>query len=145
MTLKTSQNSASVTDFIAQVEDEQKRKDAQTLLQIFRTVTGDEGSMYGSSIIGFGSYTYTRKDGSTYDWMSTGFSPRKQNLTLYVIPGYDIVKKEMEQLGTYSIGKSCLYIKRLSDINLDILETIIKKGFEEINGKHVDYKEGTRT
>jgi len=139
MSLKTSQNAGSVKGFIKTIDDQQKRKDSEKLLDLFRRITGDEGSMWGTAIIGFGAYTYKRSDGKEYQWMATGFSPRKQNLTLYIMPGYDQYQDELNRLGKHKIGKSCLYIKKLEDIDLDVLAWLITDSFKRINGSYVDY------
>lgn len=130
--LKTKKNTASVTDFIESVKDDSKRQDAKELLKIFSEVTGEEPVMWGSSIIGFGSYHYVYASGREGDWMLTGFSPRKQNLTLYIMSGFDHYEALMKKLGTYSTGKSCLYIKRLEDIDEKILKQLIIKSVEHM-------------
>ena len=127
--LKTKVTKASVTDFIRKVPEEYKRKDAFALLTLFKTITGEKPKMWGTSIIGFGSFHY-KSERSTQegDWMLTGFSPRKQNLTLYImgIAGYsDLLKK----LGKHKKSGGCLYVNNLEDVNLAVLKQIIKKSF----------------
>ena len=136
--LKTQKNKASVTDFIATLDDEVKRKDSQQLLKIFKEVTKEKPSMWGSSIIGYGSYHYksdrSKQEG---DWMMTGFSPRKQNISLYIIPGVGKYKNLLEKLGKHKIsGGSCLYIKRLSDIDEKVLKELIKVAFQDMKKAH---------
>lgn len=143
MSLKTTVTNASVDDFINSIVDEQRRNDCRSLMKLFERITGEKGKMWGSSIVGYGKYSYTRSDGHTYEFMATGFSPRAQNLTIYNLPGYNIHPDLMSKLGAYKLGKSCLYVKKLSDIDLEILNTILKDGFEFISGKHLDYKTGT--
>ena len=132
-TLKTLPNDASVTDFIDAVPDETKRSDSHVLLKLHERVTGEKAKMWGSSIIGFGMYHYkserSRQEG---DWPLAGFSPRKQNLTIYIMTGVAKQSGLLERLGKHSIsGGSCLYIKKLADVDMDVLEKIIKDSFEE--------------
>lgn len=127
--LKTKKTSASPAKFIASVTDEARRADAKTLLKLFKDATGLPPKMWGGSIIGFGSYHY-KSDRSTQegDWPLTGFSPRKQNLTVYIMPGFKEYGPLLTKLGKHTIsGGSCIYIKRLSDIHQPTLKTIIKK------------------
>ena len=124
--LKTKENDASVDDFIGSVEDKQKREDAKKLIKIFSEVTGEKPKMWGSSIIGFGQYHYKYPTGREANWMQTGFSPRKRQLTIYLMNGFKRYKTELSQLGPHSTGKACLYIKRLSDIDEKVLRRMIK-------------------
>lgn len=123
--LKTKLNDASVTDFLNSVEDEQKRKDSFEILKLMKRASKAEPKMWGSSIVGFGSYHYKGASGREGDWMMIGFSPRKQNLTLYIMPGFERYPDLMKKLGKYSTGKSCLYIKRLSDVDVDVLKELM--------------------
>jgi len=123
--LKTKVNDASVTEFLNSVADEQKRKDSFEILKIMKQITKEQPKMWGSSIIGFGSYHYKGASGREGDWLQIGFSPRKQNITLYIIPGFERYQELMKKLGKYSTGKSCLYVKRLSDVNVDVLKDLI--------------------
>ena len=111
--LKTQKNNSSVIDFIKSVEDQTKRQDSLELLKIFEECTNEKPAMWGNSIVGFGSYHY-KSERSTQegDWPLTGFSPRKQNLTIYIMPGFDIYQKELENLGKFKTSVSCLYVKR---------------------------------
>ena len=124
---KTQKNNASVLDFINTIDDETKKQDSLALLKVFEESTGEKPAMWGSSIIGFGSYHY-KSDRSSQegDWLVTGFSPRKQNLTIYISNGFDAYAKELEKLGKHKTSVGCLYIKRLSDVDLDILKFMIK-------------------
>ena len=128
--LKTKVNDASVADFLSSVVDEQKRKDSFEILKIMKQITKEEPKMWGSSIVGFGSYHYKGASGREGDWMQIGFSPRKQNITLYIIPGFERYQALMKKLGKYSTGKSCLYIKRLSDVNVDVLKDLIAESLK---------------
>jgi hypothetical protein len=123
--LKTQVNEASVTDFLNSVEDEQKRKDSFDIMKMMKRVTKADPRMWGTSIVGFGSYHYKGASGREGDWMLIGFSPRKQNLTLYIMPGFERYPELMKRLGKYSTGKSCLYIKRLSDVDVDVLKELM--------------------
>ncbi len=135
--IKTKVTKASVTDFIRAVLDERKRKDALMLLALFKEVTGEKPKMWGESIIGFGSYHY-KSERSTQegDWPLIGFSPRKQNLTLYVMSGFSEQADLLLKLGKHKKSVGCLYINKLEDINLDILKKIIKKSFVAMKKKH---------
>lgn len=123
--LKTKVNQASVTKFLDNIPDEVKRKDSYTLLAMFQKATGAEPKMWGSSIIGFGTYHYIYASGREGDWLMAGFSPRKQALTLYMLGSWDQNAELLPKLGKHSMGKGCLYIKRLSDVNLPVLQSLI--------------------
>ena len=127
-TLKTAQNQRSPTEFIAGVEHPQRKKDAEVLLALFQRVTGLQAYMWGSSIIGYGRYHYRYESGQEGEYFITGFSPRKSNLTIYVMPGYQDLSSYLQRLGKHKTGKSCLYINKLSDIDLEVLEEIILYG-----------------
>ena len=135
--LKTKKNDASVTDFINTVENEQKRQDSFELLKIFEEVTGDPAMMWGDSIIGFGQYHYkSERSSQEGDWMLTGFSPRKQNISLYIMSGmcgWEPFEKFFAKLGKHKRSKGCcVYIKKLADIDVSVLKKIIKKSGEEM-------------
>ncbi len=134
--LKTRPNSADVKAFIAAVEDRQKRSDAEELLAMMKRVTGCKPVMWGTSIIGFGSYRYTNTTGREAQWCATGFSPRKSALTIYIMPGFSGLETLMEQLGKHKTGRSCLYIRRLSDIDAGILERIVARAYATIREKY---------
>lgn len=123
--LKTKKNKASVQAFIDAVDDEQKRDDCYEICQMMEEITGDKPSMWGTSIIGFGSYHYKYASGREADWMLTGFSPRKQSMTIYIMDGFDRQEELMKDLGKYSTGKSCLYFKKLDDIDRSVLRKVI--------------------
>lgn len=131
--LKTLANDASVTEFINTVEDETKRKDSHTLLNMFSRITGETAKMWGTSIIGFGMYHY-KSDRSTQegDWPLVAFSPRKQNLTLYLMPGSEKYEALLSVLGKHKTSKACLYINKLSDVDTDILEKLILHSYEDM-------------
>jgi len=130
--LKTKLTDASVEAFLNTLEDESKRKDAQTILQMMQDVTGEAPRMWGNSIVGFGSYRYKYASGKEGDWMLTGFSPRKQNLTLYIMSGFEINADIMSRLGKHTTGKGCLYIKKLKDVDQSVLRELITQSVEHM-------------
>jgi len=125
--LKTKPTGAKVADFIAGVADPQRRKDCDTIVQLMQEVTGQPPEMWGESIVGFGRLAYSYASGRTGEWMATGFSPRKENLTLYIMSGFDEHAELMGRLGKYKTGKGCLYIKRLSDVDLGVLRELVAR------------------
>ena len=122
---KTKKTKASVTDFLKSIENPQMRADAKKVASIMRRVTGKRAKMWGSSIVGYGTYHYKYDSGREGDFMTTGYSPRKQALTVYIIPGFSKFGPLMKKLGKYKTGKSCLYIRRLSDVDENVLEKLI--------------------
>ena len=132
--LKTQPNDASVEEFLNGVADEQKRADCFTLLALMRKATGAEPRMWGDSIVGFGTYHYKYASGREGDWMQIGFSPRKQNLTLYIMSGFSRYDDLMKSLGKHSTGKSCLYIKKLDDVDMPTLETLVQESVDHVSG-----------
>lgn len=133
--LKTKLNNRSVLDFIMSIEHDKRRADSLKLLDIFGEVTGEEPEMWGESIVGYGSYHYKYASGQEGDWMRTGFSPRKQALTLYLMTGFSPHEELMSSLGKYKTGKGCLYINKLEDVKLDVLKKLIKESFEMATGQ----------
>ena len=132
-TIKTHVNDGSVEDFINSVPDETKKADAFTLLEIYSAITKEKPKMWGSSIIGFGQYHYkSERSKQEGDWPLTGFSPRKQNLTLYVMPGFDKYGKLLDKLGKHKTSAGCLYINKLSDVDLGVLKEIVKQGYMDM-------------
>ena len=123
--LKTKRNDGDVEAFLNSVEDEKRREDSFVVLDLMRRVTGLEPEMWGGSIVGFGSYHYVYESGREGDWFQAGFSPRKQALTLYMMAGTGKHQDLYARLGKYSTGKSCLYIKKIEDIDLDVLEELV--------------------
>ena len=124
---KTKATGASVTAFINSIDDTQKRADARKVAAMMRKATGKRAKLWGPSIVGYGTYHYKYASGREGDFLMTGFSPRKQALTVYVIPGFENFEALMNKLGKYKTGKSCLYIKRLSDVDEKILEQLINR------------------
>ncbi len=123
--LKTRPTRASVAKFVDAIDDAQKRKDAKKISAIMRRATGKRAAMWGDSIVGFGKYRYSNTAGKQFEWPITGWSPRARNLTVYVMPGFSRFDSLMKKLGKHKTGKSCLYINRLSDVDEDVLETLI--------------------
>lgn len=119
-------------DFLNTVSDERKREDSFSILEMMGDVTGSKPEMWGDSIIGFGSYRYKYASGREGEWFLTGFSPRKQNLTLYIMSGFDEYDELLGKLGKYSTGKSCLYIKKLEDVDQDVLRELVRKSVEHM-------------
>jgi hypothetical protein len=134
--LKTKKNAASVTGFLGKVEDPERRKDCKTLVAMMRRATGAKPAMWGPSIVGFGSYHYVYASGREGDWPLTGFSPRKNDLTFYIMAGFDRYKPLMAKLGKYKTGRSCLYVKRLADVDPRVLERLIAESVKQMKKDH---------
>ena len=130
--LKTKLSDASVEVFLDGIADEAKRRDSYAILAMMQEVTGVEGKMWGDSIVGFGSYHYKYASGREGDWPLVGFSPRKQNLTLYIMSGFEQYDQLLQRLGKHSTAKSCLYIKRLADVDLAVLRELVKLSVEHM-------------
>lgn len=130
--LKTQKNAASAADFIASIPDVAKRADSEALLTLMKEITGDEPAMWGGSIVGFGAYSYTYASGRGGEWFQVGFSPRKQNLTLYIMAGFDPHDALLSRLGKHKIGKSCLYINKLADVDRGVLRELVSRSVEHI-------------
>ncbi|MEM9331839.1 MAG: DUF1801 domain-containing protein [Pseudomonadota bacterium] len=128
--MKTQQNNASPHQFIKSVEHSGRRDDGQTLLDFFSRVTGWEARMWGETIIGYGRYEYTYESGREGEFFITGFSPRKTAMSIYIMPGYRDLTEKLARLGKHKTGKSCLYVNKLSDIELPVLEEIVLDGVE---------------
>lgn len=125
--LKTKENDADVASFIRGIADDGKRADAQTLVELMTRVTECAPKMWGAAIVGFGHFSYTYASGHSGEWFVVGFSPRKQNLTLYIMDGFDEYESLLAKLGKHTTGKSCLYVKRLSDVDLGVLEQLVSR------------------
>jgi len=140
---KTQITKASPKEFISAVEPEKKRTDAEELLKFFNRVTGLKPQMWGPTIIGYGRYAYKYDSGREGEHMLTGFSPRKQNLTLYIMPGYqfDAMQEKLSRLGKHKLGKSCLYINKLDDVDMDVLEEIVLDGVAYMREKYETWDE----
>jgi hypothetical protein len=127
---KTTPNDQDVAEFLNTIEDERKRKDSFTILELMKQASGMEPKMWGSSIVGFGSYHYKYESGREGDTILAGFSPRKQNLTLYGLGGFEQFDHMLQKLGKHTTGKGCLYIKRLDDVDLPTLKSLIEESFK---------------
>ena len=129
---KTKPTNQSVAEFLNNIPDAQRREDCRTVAKLMEEVTGSKPKMWGPSIVGFGSYHYKYASGREGDWLMTGFSPRKQDLTLYIMMGFEKRGDLMKQLGKHRVAKSCLYIKRLSDIHLPTLKKLIEASVKDL-------------
>lgn len=137
MALKTQKTEASVAKFLATVPGAGRRADAQALCELMTEATGAQPAMWGSSIVGFGSYHYRYASGQEGDWPAVGFSPRRQALTVYISEGLEDHTGLLARLGTHTTGKSCVYLKRLSDVDSSVLSELVREGFQQLNGKSV--------
>ena len=129
---KTQPTDQSVAEFIASVEHPTRRADAEALDAMFRRVTGWQPRMWGPTIIGYGEYHYIYDSGREGDFLATGFSPRKANLSLYIMPGYADFGDILARLGKHKLGKSCLYINKLADVDPDVVEEIVRAGIDDL-------------
>lgn len=129
---KTRPTDQNVTDFLNTVHHRTRREDGFALLEIMEEVTGEEAVMWGSSIVGFGSYHYKYESGREGDMPLVGFSPRKQSMTLYIMPGFDQYEDMLEKLGKHKTGKSCLYVNKLADVDEDVLRRLIRHSYEHM-------------
>lgn len=133
--LKTKPNDASVVAFLGQIENESKRKDAFTLHELMKEITGEEPVIWGDSIIGYGTYHYRYASGREGVWFLTGFSPRKQNFSIYIMSGFTRFQEILSTLGKAKTSKSCLYINKLTDIDLSVLKELIKESVDYLKYK----------
>ena len=140
---KTRATEINPASFVAAVEPEKKRADAEALLSLFNRVTRLKPKMWGPSIIGYGRYHYKYESGREGEFMLTGFSPRKQNLSIYIIPGYRFgdMEDKLSRLGKHKLGKSCLYINKLADVDLAVLEEIILDGLAYMHKNYETWDE----
>jgi hypothetical protein len=134
--LKTQPSDASVDQFIQAVPDEQRRQDAVALLALMQRITQQEPQLWGGTMVGFGRYHYTYASGRSGTWFVTGFAPRKRETTVYIMPGFEPYAALLEQLGKHRLGKSCLYIKRLSDVDRQVLETLIAQSVTDMAARY---------
>lgn len=134
--LKTKVNTASVDAFIDK-QSEAVAADCRAIIKMMKKATGEEPMMWGASIVGFGRYAYEGASGRSGEWMVTGFSPRKANLSLYIFVGFDKEAALMKKLGKHTTGKGCLYIKKLSDVDLKLLEELIVKGVKAMEKQRI--------
>jgi len=130
--LKTKPSKKSVDQFLKKVENSTKREDSYRIVEIMEEVTKQKPVMWGDSIIGFGSYHYKYASGREGDWFQVGFSPRKQNLTLYIMTGFEGYEEILKKLGKYKTGKSCLYINNLKDVDINQLKELVSESIKHI-------------
>lgn len=135
--LKTKRSAKSVPAFLKTVKDSQQRADSLALVELMREVTGEPPKMWGDSIVGFGAYRYVYASGREGDWMLTGFSPRKQNMTVYLMCGFEPFAAELKLLGKHKTSMCCLYFKRLADLHLPTLRRMVKKSVALTRKQHV--------
>jgi hypothetical protein len=129
--LKTRPTDQKPNDFLETVEHSTRKSDGYRLLEIFKEVTGDKPVMWGSSIVGFGVFKYANTRGKEFEWPRVGFSPRKQSLSIYITPGFDGFQDLLEELGKHRLGKGCLYINKLLDVDIEVLKKIIYRAYIE--------------
>lgn len=134
--LKTKKTNDSVSEYLNSIKDEQRKNDCFQIYELMKSITGSDGKMWGNSIIGFGDYHYKYDSGREGDWFMTGFANRKQSITLYIMAGFARYEKLLSKLGKYKTGISCLYIKKLSDIDENILKEMIISSNELIERKY---------
>ena len=134
--MKTVVNDDNAEEFLNSVQNTRRREDAMTILAMMKRITGEPPRMWGTSIVGFGEYTYQRADKSKHQWMLTGFSPRKQSLTIYIMPGFSTYSDLLAKLGKHKHSVSCLYINRLANVDLEVLEVLIKKSVTDMKSRY---------
>jgi len=134
--LKTKRTDASVTAYLNTIADKQKRDDCKAIAKMMRDATNHRARMWGGSIVGYGSYDYKYASGREGSWPICGFSPRAQNISLYIMPGFSGFKKLMKDLGKHKTGKSCLYIKKLEDVDQKVLKDLINGSVKEMRRRY---------
>ncbi len=132
---KTTPTGVDPAEFLKAIEPDQRRDEGFALDALFREVTGFRPVMWGPSILGYGRYAYTYSSGRSGESLATGFSPRKANLVLYIMPGYTDFAHILKELGKHRLGRSCLYINKLADVDLDVLARLIRAGLEDLDGR----------
>lgn len=135
--LKTKKTKASVSAFLKKISDEQRRKDCQRVLEIMKEATGEEPRMWGSSIVGFGTHKYRYASGREGEWPIIGFSPRKTDLTLYIMRDFEGSESLLAKLGKHKTGKVCLYLKRLDDVEIPVLKKLITKSVAKMADQRI--------
>lgn len=129
---KTRPTDQNVIDFLNSVDHKTRREDGFVLLALMKEITGEDAVMWGTSIVGFGRCHYRYESGREGDMPLVGFSPRKQNMTLYIMPGFDHYEDMLVQLGKHKIGKACLYINKLADVDQDVLRELVRRAYEHM-------------
>lgn len=133
---KTVPTNKSVQDYLSAIDHDQRKEDCIRISELMGSITGKEATMWGASIVGFGTYEYTYDSGREGIMLTTGFSNRKQAITLYIMTGFKRYDELMDKLGKYKTGKSCLYIKRLSDIDINVLSDLISQSVKAVEEKY---------
>ena len=133
---KTVETDADVNSFLDSIENTRRREDAGRLLELMCEITREPPRMWGASIVGFGSYHYKYESGREGDSLRVGFSPRKQNLAVYIMPGFERFGALLAKLGKHRTGKSCLYLNKLDDVDLGVLEEIVRESVAEMNRRY---------
>jgi hypothetical protein len=133
---RTQPTQLKVADFIAGIEDKVKRADCRELMKLMSQITGNRAKMWGTAIVGYGKYHYKYESGREGDFFLTGFSPRKQALSIYIVSGFSINPELMEKLGKYKTGKSCLYVKKLDDLDRSVLKQLVKESVAYMRKKY---------
>ncbi|GAA4270916.1 DUF1801 domain-containing protein [Aquimarina gracilis] len=126
----------SITKYLDNIKDPQRKQDCLLLVDIMKRISNEEPEIWRNSIVGFGSYHYKYESGTKGDWLKTGFSSRAQNISIYIIAGFDRYEELLAKLGKYKTGKSCLYVKQLADIDLDVLETLIAESYQYVSKQY---------
>ena len=134
--IKTTLSNVSVVEYLNKIEPESARKDAKQLAKLFKTTTGSKPKMWGTSIVGYGQYVYYRANGDEGEVLATGFSIRKSGPVLYIMPGYSNYQHLLDKLGKHKLGKSCLYIKKLEDVDQKVLAELINLGVSDLKKTH---------
>ncbi|MDA0679420.1 MAG: DUF1801 domain-containing protein [Proteobacteria bacterium] len=134
--LKTKESTASVSAFLDSIDDEQKKADCRVIAKIMRQTTGKRAKMWGTAIVGFDKYNYKYESGRAGTFMLTGFSPRAQNIAIYIMPGFSKFGALLKKLGKHKTGKSCLYIKRLADVDESVLSRLIRDSVKVMKSKY---------
>ena len=137
--LKTKQTSKSVADFIDAIDNDTKRDDSRILLKLMEEVVGEKPKMWGDTIVGFGTYRYVYESGRKGDWMLAGFSPRKQNLTIYMMGGFQNQEKLLAKIGKAKTSVGCLYVKKLADIDVEVLKEMIQLSVETVKKRYAEH------
>ncbi|MBO6792696.1 MAG: DUF1801 domain-containing protein [Balneolaceae bacterium] len=133
---KTVPTKLSVDEYINAIEHPQRKEDCKAIIELMKEISGREPVMWGHSIVGFGKYHYKYESGREGDMLATGFSNRKQAITLYIMGGFKRYEELLDRIGTYKNGKSCFYIKRLSDIDIEVLSALISESLKAVEEKY---------
>jgi hypothetical protein len=134
--LKTKPNQQNVNQFLNDIDEARRKQDCFTILKLMKQVTKEEPKMWGNSIVGFGTYHYRYESGREGEWFLTGFSPRKHNLSLYIMSGFSHYGELLDKLGKHKTGKGCLYIKKIEDINLNVLRALVEKSVKFLSERY---------